>query len=1601
MRFTKKWRAFLLGFFYVLAGAAPVWADDTEIYFGGGSAGEGTRNNILFVIDTSQSMTYKDGDTKSRMDELKPAFKDLIKSLANVNVGLMRFSEPGGPVLYPVTNISQVVPPTGVTSTTVDKSIPATTDDGFQLNTAGTVDLSSERLSLGKTTTGSVPYTFTQRIAVSTDDGYTRISKNETVLNNGTLIRNNITLGETTVGMRFSSVGIPKPTTAAPVIIDEAYLVLTVSDFNSIPPVSMAITGELVSGPTFSNNVSSDNRISVRSAKTSNIASPAVDWKVSGTAMPVKGEQVTTPNLAAMVQKMVDQSTWSTGSGMTFFYKGTAPAETGRLNFYASDTTVAATTAPQLVIKYRIGNATPVTSDVTTALRFTSVDIPQNARITSASLNFTAGHSSSETASFLITGEKLGSAPALTTTNFDFTSRISRTSPVIWNGASAPALGTWEVDKTYSTPDLSAVVQEIVNQSGWCSGNNLALFISGSTGQRWAYSSDENSSLAPTLSVTYDPASISAGNTCIQTSLTSQVSATSDDAEEDAGSAADVTGTKLQLAAGTKKERVVGLRFTNITLPPNTKIQSAYLQFYAVNSTNPAVNLTIAGQKTLDAPTFAARQRDIRDRAKTSASVSWSLSDTDTWTSGTLYTSPDVSAIVQELVNQSDSPGWAAGNDMAFIISGGSNTNFRSVKSRNDSAGVAPKLIINYVHDGSALRTVKDVLLETVDSLKPAGFTPLQDTFYESVQYFRGQAVDYGKRRGRDENGNGRADTRVSHPGSMVPGTFTITPSGCQNSSADSCKNEKISNGAMYKSPINYACQANHVILLTDGEPNEDNSTAKIKALPGFPTGECSYASGGECVPELAEWANKTVDLSDLPGRQSLIVDTIAFYQGTDSTAFLSETATKGGGMSLAASSDDELLKALQKLTVGAISENASFVAAGAAVNAFNRMQNRDDLYFSVFKPQKTPRWPGNLKKYKLDFRDDPSTAEAEEVPLVIDANDKPAVNPKTGFFKDNALSYWSIVEDGPEVTKGGASALMNDYAARKLYTNLGTSKDLAAATNALSTDNTLVTKAAFKAEAYTDDEFTKLVEWTIGKDVKNEDANTATTTRFIMADPLHSRPVAITYKGTESEPDTTIYVATNGGALHAINDADGRELFAFIPSDLLPLQKTHYENVESVQHPYGLDGAITTWVIDPDGDGVVLNADGSVQPGNKAILVIGMGRGGNNYYALDVTDRAHPQLMWTIKGGTTAGFEALGQTWSQPEKVMIKLAGDTSPRRVLIMGGGYDPKQDDTFLRPISDAIGRAIYMVDLMDGTLKWSAGDGPEYNLNLAAMDYSIPAQVTSADFSGDGLIDFFFVGDMGGQVWRFDVKNGASAANLVKGGVIADLGVAGGDNFPQHNRRFYHSPSLFQGKNNGTPYLGVMIGSGWRGHPLNEDTNDMFFMIRQTAIYAPPTAYSKVVLNDLLDITNNIIGEGTAAQKAAAATDLATSKQGWYLRLTNSGEKVLSTPLILGGEASFTTYEPNTSSLADPCTPRTGTNRLYTVMVTDGTPARDRDSNGFTAADRSKELLMPGIAGSSVTFNTADGPSQGAGAELEKIKSLDPGIKRIYWYENRAR
>ncbi len=80
----------------------------------------------------------------------------------------------------------------------------------------------------------------------------------------------------------------------------------------------------------------------------------------------------------------------------------------------------------------------------------------------------------------------------------------------------------------------------------------------------------------------------------------------------------------------------------------------------------------------------------------------------------------------------------------------------------------------------------------------------------------------------------------------------------------------------------------------------------------------------------------------------------------------LDDTATKGGGEYFLADNTTTLSTALTRIAISILDQATTFSAPSVPVNAFNRTQNLDDVFVSVFQPSSTVRWPGNLKRYGL-----------------------------------------------------------------------------------------------------------------------------------------------------------------------------------------------------------------------------------------------------------------------------------------------------------------------------------------------------------------------------------------------------------------------------------------------------------------------------------------------------------------------------------------------------------------------------------------------------------------------------------------------------------
>jgi hypothetical protein len=197
-------------------------------------------------------------------------------------------------------------------------------------------------------------------------------------------------------------------------------------------------------------------------------------------------------------------------------------------------------------------------------IRFNGVNIPQGATIYNAYIQFQADEISSVATTLTIEGEDIDNAPTFTSTNGNISSRARTTASVPWSPVPWTTVGAAGPDQ--QTPDITSVIQKIVDRAGWTSGNSLVIIMTG-TGLRPAESYDGVAAAAPLLHVEYNSgtnarpvASDDSVSTLEDTPLTIAVAANDCDADGNldptsantacAGCADPVTGTLVNNGNG-------------------------------------------------------------------------------------------------------------------------------------------------------------------------------------------------------------------------------------------------------------------------------------------------------------------------------------------------------------------------------------------------------------------------------------------------------------------------------------------------------------------------------------------------------------------------------------------------------------------------------------------------------------------------------------------------------------------------------------------------------------------------------------------------------------------------------------------------------------------------------------------------------------------------------------------------------------------------------------------------------------------------------------------------------------------------------------------
>ena len=444
-------------------------------------------------------------------------------------------------------------------------------------------------------------------------------------------------------------------------------------------------------------------------------------------------------------------------------------------------------------------------------------------------------------------------------------------------------------------------------------------------------------------------------------------------------------------------------------------------------------------------------------------------------------------------------------------------------------------------------------------------------------------------------------------------------------------------------------------------------------------------------------------------------------------------------------------------------------------------------------------------------------------------------------------------------------------------------------------------------------------------------------------------------FRTAQASRDGVVYVGSNDGMLHAISQANGNELFAYVPSSLYSGAASnglHYLSDPAYTHRYGVD--LTASIADAY---VRTKPFGSV--GWKTVLVGGLRAGGRGLFALDVTNPSAVSesgsapadtVMWEF---SNTDDPDLGYTFSRPSIVPLE-GPSNSIRWGVIFGNGYNDQGS-------GEATLFILLLEEGLDGTwtlgsdyLKISTGVGDTVNRN----GLSTPAVV---DTDGDGRADRAYAGDLDGNMWAFDL----SGSNTNNWEVAYKQGPTPKPLFTAPpNQQITSTPVIVRNKSiptsgSNNPNTLVIFGTGQYltlADILTTDTQ---------SFYGIWDAGDKELTQS--DLVQQYIGFGATTEGVPGRTltsnavDYAYSN-GWFMNLPDPGERQVTDPAIRGDLVFFNTMIPD----SNPCNAG-GTSWLMVAdWLTGGRPAEvSFDLNRDAAIDDLDEIGSEPAAGMELT------------------------------------
>ncbi|MBC3777785.1 PilC/PilY family type IV pilus protein [Pseudomonas sp. SWRI99] len=798
-----------------------------------------------------------------------------------------------------------------------------------------------------------------------------------------------------------------------------------------------------------------------------------------------------------------------------------------------------------------------------------------------------------------------------------------------------------------------------------------------------------------------------------------------------------------------------------------------------------------------------------------------------------------------------------------------------------------------------------NALISSINGLNAVANTPLAETYYEVSRYMRGMAPYY----------NG------------TPGTYT--------------------------SPIQYRCQKNYGVVVTDGLPTYDrtfpgNDPLGGNRLPnwdGLSNDGDNLSGDGEndtlYLDDIAKFAfdidmrstgtdaaGKSWNAVDFP-RQNMNTYTVGFAADND---MLSDAASYGQGRYYQATDSTGLNAALSSALRDITSRAGS---GGSGVTSGTTLASGTSYFQTSYDPRD---WRGTIKSFGF------TAAGAVNTSATLWSTDTTIVPSATA----PTFQSWNTA---------------NNAAVTLAFGNFSPAQQTALG-QGLPTGVSGI----------------DLVEWSKGTNktglkVRSVLLGDIINSPLVLASPTDqtasdlagdtSYSAYLTTKATNMS--ASLVVNANDGFVNVINAANGTRRYAYMPSSVLPslrfIADPNYVN--GVSHKFLVDGQLGVY-------------DAQISGAWKTLAIGGTGAGGKTFYALQLYDASAGNVvraLWEVSAPTTAStsnaFNDLGYAYARPE--VARLADG---RWAAFIANGYG-----------SNSGVAALYVLDVRDGSLiRKIVVDSTETTNGLSSVKLRVNSQ---------NVVQAAYGGDLKGRLWKFDLSATAADSWGVAFAGKPLFTTAGGATQP-----ITAQPLLADNAQGGKQ---IFVGTGKFNETADKTNKDLQAFY---SVWDAEGGSGQITVSSLQAQAITGVFSGSSGQFVTTTQNDTTypGEKGWYLPLVYNnaliGERVINQASLVLGRIIFTTASVDTT---DPCA-SFGTGKLVELEAFSGKMLNyavlDTNADGVVDGNdtiSSGVVFTGGIPTLNAIVNSATRKivNDSSGGITTLVEKSGGGSRRIMW------